>query len=115
MPVIRIETNIKIDDDNKKIFAQKFSALASEILQKPESVMMINLFDGITLCFAGTHEKAAYIELKSVGLRPENCGMLSSSICAFIMTELGINPERTYIEFKNLDPAMFGWDSKALA
>lgn len=115
MPVIRIETSIRLDDDNKKIFAEKISSFASEILGKPEAVMMVTIFDGLIICFGATHEPSAYLELKSVGLKAEACGELSAKLCDFIHKELGINPSRTYIEYKNLDPAMFGWNNKALA
>ncbi len=115
MPVIRIETSITLQNEIKKTFASEFSAFASEILGKPESVMMITVIDGLSICFAADHEPSAYIELKSVGLRDEVCGELSAKICLFIESRLGIKPERTYIEYKNLDPKMFGCNNKALA
>lgn len=115
MPIIRVETSIRLDDNIKKSFAEKLSSFASEILGKPEAVMMITILDGLSICFAATHEPSAYLELKSVGLKPEVCGDLSAKLCAFINDELGVNPSRTYIEYKNLDPAMFGWNNKVLA
>lgn len=56
---IRIETSIRLDDDNKKIFAEKISSFASEILGKPEAVMMVTIFDGLIICFGATHELSA--------------------------------------------------------
>jgi phenylpyruvate tautomerase PptA (4-oxalocrotonate tautomerase family) len=115
MPVIRVETNITLQNEIKKAFTSKFSSFASEILGKPESVMMVIIIDSAEMCFSANHEPSAYIELKSVGLLPESCGELSEKICAFVEKELGAKPERTYIEYKNLDPKMFGWNSRALA
>lgn len=115
MPVIRLETNITLEENNKKAFGAKLSSFASKILAKPESVMMIILLDGINIYFAEGEGPAAMVEIGSVGLGPDKCGELTEKICSFIKNELGIEAERTYIEFKNLDPKMFGWNKKTLA
>lgn len=115
MPVIRLETNIILEKNNKKAFSAKLSSFASKILAKPESVMMIILMDGINICFAGGEDPAAMIEIGSVGLGHDKCGELTEKICGFIKNELGIEAERTYIEFRNLDPKMFGCNNKTLA
>lgn len=115
MPVIRVETNINLEEDIKKTFCAKLSAFASEILAKPESVMMVTIIDALTICFASSISPAAYLEIRSVGLKPEKCGELTERLCVFIKNELDINPERTYIEYSDIDPRMFGWNNRTLA
>jgi hypothetical protein len=50
------------------------------------------------------------VELKSISLTPESCAALSKSLCEFLNTELGVSPERAYVEFWNINGKMFGWN-----
>ncbi len=62
------------------------------------------------MMFQGNTEFIAYIELKSIGLPKDKCSDFSKEICEFIEFELGISPDRVYIDFCDIDRKMFGWN-----
>jgi len=109
MPVLSVHTNINIEE--KSSLLKKASEEISLALDKPEGYVMIRLSDNETMCFAGTEEPLAYVELKSLGLSSHDTVVLSETVCAFIEQNLGIAPARTYIEFASPERAMFGWNS----
>jgi phenylpyruvate tautomerase PptA (4-oxalocrotonate tautomerase family) len=110
MPLLEITTNTKID--NSQHVAEQASKLTAEILGKPESYVMVKIQPEQVLIFAGTDKPAAHVKLKSLGLPESNTADLSSKICSFISSELGINSARIYIEFASPERHMWGWDGK---
>lgn len=109
MPLLKIQTNIKIDRVNELTLAA--SKKVAEILGKPESYVMIHLMPEQNLIFAGSNEAAALLELKSLGLPETRTADLSDALCDFINTQLNIDNNRIYIEFSNPDRHMWGWDN----
>ena len=110
MPLLKIKTNIKIN--NKTAFAEAASKTTSELLGKPESYVMINIEDDQCLMFAGNHNPCALLSLKSLGLPEDSTPAFSKALCAFIKTHTAIDESRIYIEFNNPDRHMWGWDSR---
>jgi len=110
MPYIKIETNTTLDRIQARDFIKKASAYIAAILDKPEHWIMLTFHDRVFLLFNGNDKPAAYIEMKSIGLMEGSCAGLSEKICDFITGELGIPPERIYIEFWDINGKMFGWN-----
>lgn len=110
MPLLEISTNTRVD--NSMGIAEQASALTAKILGKPESYVMVKIQTEQTLIFAGSNEPAAHVKLKSLGLPEDKTTHFSTSICAFIGEELGINSARVYIEFANPERHMWGWDNQ---
>jgi len=109
MPLLEITTNIVVE--SAQDIASKASKLAAEMLGKPESYVMVKLQSEQVLLFAGTDEAAAHIKLKSLGLAEDRTKELSTILCHFAETELGIKSARIYIEFANPARHMWGWDN----
>ena len=110
MPLLEIFTNTVVD--NEQIIATNASKLATEILNKPESYVMVRIQTEQTLLFAGSNEPAALVQLKSLDLPEKNTPEFSSRICNFISSEFNINSARIYIEFSNPERHMWGWDKR---
>jgi phenylpyruvate tautomerase PptA (4-oxalocrotonate tautomerase family) len=110
MPLLEITTNTAIT--NSQVFAEQASKLIAELLNKPESYVMIKIVPEQTLIFAGNNEPAAHIKLKSLGLAEDKTVYFSEKICSFINSKLNINSARIYIEFFNPARHMWGWDGK---
>jgi len=108
MPYLHIHTNVSIADEAD--FLKRCSALAAEVLGKPESYVMISLSHGKTMMFAGSEDPLAYIELKSLSLPGESTGSLSAALSAILAEVLEIPPARVYIEFTSPERHMWGWD-----
>ena len=112
MPYFKIETNKKLDVTTD--FLNKISEFTSTLLGKPEKKIMISICSEAKMMLDKSTEPLAYIQLKSIGLPPEKCGQYSKSICEFIESEIGIRPDRLYIDFSNIEGSMFGFDKKTL-
>ena len=110
MPYIKIETNKQLNDVARKELLKKISNFIATMLGKPEQYVMVSLHINTTLIFAGSGEPTAFVELKSIALRRDKCSEYSKEICNFLEAELTIPPDRTYIEFWDIDGTMFGWN-----
>jgi phenylpyruvate tautomerase len=109
MPYLRVETNVELQAERRKALLSLLSTRLAETLGKPEAYMMVQLSSGVDLAFAGSLEPAAYVELKSIGLAETQ--QLSRFICGLLQSELGVSPQRIYIEFIDIPPKYWGWNN----
>ena len=112
MPYFSIQTSKPLDGAAVGELTEKASAFAAELLGKPESYVMTALEPGTAMTFAGSHAPAAFIQVKSIGLPESQCGAFAEKISAFIHTELGIEPDRIFIDFTDLPRSRFAWNGK---
>ena len=90
---------------------KSFSTLLAHELGKPERYVMVGLAPRMDMSFAGSREPACYAELKNVGRLPaEKVEDLSQVLCEAIAKALAVPKDRIYIEFKNADGALWGFD-----
>jgi phenylpyruvate tautomerase len=111
MPYLKIETNQRLDASAAQALLKKTSAFTAVLLGKPEKWIMVSICPGVAMMFDGSTEPAAYVEVKSISLSQDACAALSKSLCDFLNKELGVSPERVYIEFWTINGKMFGWNS----
>ena len=112
MPYFSIVTNQSIDRTANQQLLKKTSAFIAELLGKPESYVMISIQPETPLIFGGSDEPAALVRLKSINLPVDRCPELSEKICNLIEQELGVPQDRVFIDFKDLERNMFGWNGK---
>ncbi len=112
MPYLQIQTNIDITPSQQAALLTSASKAVSQALGKPENYIMVALHPNTPMLFAGTDKPAAYLELKSIGLSAQDTPALSQTLCAFIEETLKIPKDRVYIEFINIEGAMWGWDGR---
>ena len=112
MPYFCIETNQPIDAASQPQTLKKASAFLAELLGKPEAYVMVQIRPATPLIFAGSDDPAAFVQLKSIGLPRERCAEFSEKICDFIEQALGVPKGRVFIDFKELQGNMFGWNGK---
>lgn len=112
MPYFSIETNKKVDDVGEEAVTHKASAFIAELLGKPEGYVMVAFKHSTPMRFGGELAPAAMLNLHSIGLPEERSAELSAKICAFVEQELGVSPERIFIDFRDLERRMFGWNGK---
>ena len=112
MPYFSIQTSKSLEASVAADLTKKTSAFAAELLGKSEAYVMIALKSGTVMTFAGSYEPAAFIEVKSIGLPEVQCGAFATKISAFIHEELGIEPDRVFIDFTDLPRTRFAWNGK---
>ncbi len=112
MPFIKVETNVAMSASKAADTGKALSALAADMLGKPETSVLTILEEGKTLIFGGEDGPAAYVTLDSIGMPEDRTPELSASICSFLESALGIPGNRVYIAFGDIKRSMFGWDGK---
>jgi len=112
MPYFSIDTNQTLDQASTRAIIKKASVFIADLLNKPESYVMASIKPDTPLAFGGTHDPAAFVRLKSIGLPTDRCAEFSEKICGFVDRELVVSKDRVFIDFKDLDRNMFGWNGK---
>ena len=115
MPYFSIQTSKALDHSATAQLSQKASALAAELLGKPEAYVMTAVTPGAAMTFAGSDAPTAFVEVKSVGLNEAQCGAFAAKISTFIQAELNIDPGRVFIDFSDLPRTRFAWNGKTFA
>jgi phenylpyruvate tautomerase PptA (4-oxalocrotonate tautomerase family) len=110
MPLLKIQANVAVPAERHRELLAKASALAAELLGKPERYVMVTVEDARAMLFAGTDAPLAYLELKSIGLPAERTAAMSQRLCELLHSELGIPQERVYIEFADAARPLWGWN-----
>lgn len=110
MPLLKIETNKPLEDDQQSSLLRNASQAVAEMLGKPESYVMVTVEHNAAMLFAGSSEPLAYLELKSIGLPASKTSEFSSQLAALLTAETGIPAERIYIEFTDAPRTLWGWN-----
>ena len=110
MPLLSIQTNQPITDDQRNDFLKRASTTVAEALGKPERYVMVAVIHNPAMLFGGTDEPLAYLELKSIGLPGDATSDLSRTLCELMQETLGIPADRVYIEFADAARHMWGWN-----
>jgi len=85
------------------------------MLGKPESYVLVSYRHNPHMMFAGNREPLAYLELKSLGLPENDCALFAKKLCTLCEELLGVSTQRVYIEFKNGERHLWGWDKRTFA
>lgn len=110
MPLLNIHTNMSLKSEAKDELLNQASKMLSEILEKHELYIMVNIQSGKHMQFAGTTDLCACVEFKSIELDEDKTSEYSDAICKMLHAKLGIEPKRIYIEFVNAKRHMWGWN-----
>lgn len=112
MPTLKIQTNVEISAERRKVILEAASATVAEQLGKPERYVMVILENNRDMLFAASGAPLAYLELKSLGLPEDETPAISAALCHFMEQHFGVPPARVYIELASPPRHLFGWDSK---
>ena len=62
-----------MDQASIRAIIKKASVFIADLLNKPESYVMVSIKPDTPLAFGGTHDPAAFVRLKSIGLPTDRC------------------------------------------
>jgi phenylpyruvate tautomerase len=110
MPLLKIQTNTPVDADAGKALTAAASAAVADMLGKPERYVMVSVEYNPAMLFAGSDEPLAYLELKSIGLPENRTAEFSAALAGLLKEQLGLSPQRVYIEFAGAERHLWGWD-----
>ena len=107
MPLINVRTSISILHPDELLSG--LSKKLSELTGKPEGYVMTSLESSAQMTFAGNSDPCCFVEIKSIGaLSPAH---MSKVLSEYIYQEIGISPDRIYIQFEDVQAKNWGWNS----
>jgi phenylpyruvate tautomerase PptA (4-oxalocrotonate tautomerase family) len=112
MPTLIIRTNAPVPEERGERLIKRASQTVATALAKPESYVMVILDPPAAMCFGGSTDALAFLELKSLGLPEDRTPELSATLCELVESELGVPKSRVYIEFASPPRHMFGFDGR---
>ena len=113
MPLIRIQTNIDVDAEKKLVLMNELSLAGAELLEKPESYMMVILDDGLEMQLSGTVDPCAFLEVRSVGeISDEQVTNLSGKLSELVGNIIGVGAGRIYINFTYVPGNRWAFDGR---
>jgi phenylpyruvate tautomerase PptA (4-oxalocrotonate tautomerase family) len=106
MPCIQIRTNVASYDADDLLL--DVSAVASEVMGKPETYMMVTI-DHSDMLMGGLPGPASFIVVRGIGgLSPEVNKKLSKTLSELLNRELSIPCARTYVVFDDVAASDWG-------
>ena len=109
MPYLKIQTNLPLSRKAERAILKTASQEVAELLEKPESFVMVALETDTPMLFAGSDDPVAFLELKSIGLPAKRTKDLSEALCQLIEGHLGVPRDRVYVKFIDVKRGMWGW------
>ena len=99
MPYIQIVTTRQVPEDEKERIRRRLGQLIYLIPGKSESVLMIGMMDGVSMCFGGDGvEGCAMVQVHLHGQCPmEAKAALTETILAFMAEALQLSPDRMFL------------------
>ena len=112
MPLIKVQTSVKCTKEKKEKAVKDLSKILTEGTGKPEKYVASIIEDDAVVAFAGEIAGSAFVEVKGIGgLTPSVNKALSASICKYLKAELGIDPDKVYINYTDVAATNWGWNS----
>ncbi len=110
MPLIRMETSVKIEEGQKSELVLALSKIAAEATGKPEMYVMAMISDS-TMSMAGKTGPAAFVDVRSIGsINSRVNKTISQNVAALLQKSLNIPGDRVYISFNDVQGANWGWN-----
>ena len=112
MPLIKIQLSAPVAAEKKKELIADCSRILAEVTGKPERYVMAVLEAGDFLV-AGAPGPAAFLDVRGIGglTKPVNA-RLSRQLCDLLKKDLGIAPERIYLNFTDVPATNWGWNGE---
>ena len=112
MPVLRIETNQTLSEEQTAALMEKSTDMLCSALDKPKTYMMVYVDSGCSMMFNGTAEPFAFVQLRQFAFEKEQAAGVIKAISDFVVSELQVSPDRQYIQLTEMESTLFGWDGK---
>lgn len=109
MPLIKLETNIIMDREQKIDLAGKLSAIVAEELGKPLKYVMATISTSCIM-LSGESGSAAFVQIMSIGgLNAAVNGSIAAAVSRELEETLGLSPGRVYITFSDISGENWAW------
>ena len=114
MPLIQVKTSVSQPEST--VIESLLKTLSGKLagnLSKAESYVMTSFDADVKMTFAGSFDPVCYLEIKSVGsMSSQQTKSMSEDFCQVVENTLGVDKNRTYIEFADAKGSMWGWNGR---
>ena len=110
MPLLKLETTVALTDDKRHALLAPLSRIVAETTGKPEQYVMVTASQ-CAILMAGKAGDAAFVDIRGIGgLDGDVNRQLSQKVCRLLSDVLGVPPNRTYLNFTELEAGNWGWN-----
>nr|XP_033810933.1 macrophage migration inhibitory factor [Geotrypetes seraphini] len=115
MPILSVHTNVAKDAVPKTLLAE-FTQQLAKATGKPAQYVAVHILTDQLMSFGASSEPCALCSLHSIGKigGPQNKAY-SKLISDMLKKHLNIQPERTYINYFDMDAVNVGWNGSTFA
>jgi phenylpyruvate tautomerase PptA (4-oxalocrotonate tautomerase family) len=111
MPLMIVRTTASVSEAKIQPLLKECSKKVATLTGKPETYVMTMFGHAKAMTMAGTDEPCCFVEVRGVGkMSAQQAGSMSKSLCEMLSEALGVQSRRIYLNFINIDGAMWGWD-----
>lgn len=104
MPFIEVKTNIELVGEAKADLKRELGDAITAIPGKSEAWLMVKIDDKADMWFKGDDSPTAIFEISIFGkANADDYDDLTKRICNIAWTEMGIDPERVYVKYLEID------------
>ena len=109
MPLLRLEVSAQVPQGRKENLLKAASKIMADSTGKPEAYVMVTL----TVCastMGGQVTPVAFADVRGIGgLDKKTNVTLSKALCDLLQKELGIPPDKVYLNFTEVPATNWGW------
>jgi phenylpyruvate tautomerase PptA (4-oxalocrotonate tautomerase family) len=111
MPLLKLQTSVSVPQDKRAELLGSLSKLIGHAIGKPEQYVMVTIEEGPIL-MSGKDGPAAFADVRSIGGLDGNVNReISQNLCVLLNKTLGISANRVYLNFTDVAPGNWGWNS----
>jgi len=115
MPLINLVTNVKLNEDETRLFIVEFTKFCSETIGKLESNFVIDFNYNPYLAKGGTFEPALRLHvISSSNTTPENARKWTDAFFKYFETRLGVPTDRGHLSFTDPGAQFIGVDGMTM-
>lgn len=109
MPLVRLQTTVPLDDEQRLALARRLSSATAWLLGKPEAYTMAVVEPPATVVLGGSDAPAALVDVRAVGtITAEQARALSHEYAKILIATLSVEPKRIYATFAGVPPTLWG-------
>lgn len=111
MPLMKLHTSVPVPAEQQDALIKSLSAIASEVIGKPETYVMVALCTG-PMCMGGEPGPAAFVDVRSIGgLSGDVNRQISERVCGLLSETLDIPANRVFLNFTDVARTHWGFNS----
>ena len=110
MPLLKLETTVVLTEDKRQALLASLSKTITETIGKPQQYVMV-VAGQAAMQMSGSPGNAAFVDVRSIGgLTGDVNRKLSQKVCQLLHDSLGIQPNRIYLNFTDVQASHWGWN-----